>query len=128
MARRRVYVIQKHRASHLHYDLRLEMDGALKSWAVPKEPAREKGTKRLAIKVEDHKLGYERFEGLIPKGQYGAGTVEVWDSGYYLPIEIRDKTIIIDIHGKKLKGAYCLVKLKPKSEKDKGKNWLFFKK
>ena len=125
---RLIYVIQKHRASHTHYDLRLEMKGVLRSWAVPKEPTAKKGIKRLAISVEDHKIGYERFEGTIPKGSYGAGEVEIWDRGYYRPIDIKDKAIIVDIHGKKLKGAYCLVKLKPKSEKDKDKNWLFFKK
>ena len=122
------YVIHKHRGTHLHYDLRLEVNGALKSWAVPKEPPRIKGVKRLAVRVEDHKLGYEKFAGLIPKGQYGAGEVEIWDSGYYNPIAVKDKSIIVDIHGKKLKGAYCLIKLASKSSKDKGKNWLFFKK
>ena len=116
-----IYVIQKHRASHLHFDLRLEMGGALKSWAVPKEPPRVKGTKRLAIKVEDHRLGYEKFKGTIPKGEYGAGTVEIWDKGHYTPVEIKKNTIVADIRGKKLKGVYCLVKMKQK-------NWLFFKK
>ncbi|MBL7157414.1 MAG: 3'-phosphoesterase [Candidatus Omnitrophica bacterium] len=125
-----VYVVQKHRASHLHYDLRLEIDGVLKSWAVPKEPPLEKGVKRLAVRVEDHKLRYEKFEGTIPEGQYGAGTVEIWDRGYCVFLEKKPGTIVFDIHGKKLKGPYCLIKLKPKSGKDKnsGKNWIFFKK
>ena len=123
-----VYVIQKHRASHLHYDLRLEMGGVLKSWALPKEPPRAKGIKRLAVMVEDHELGYQKFKGTIPEGSYGAGTVEIWDDGYYVPIETKDSSIVFDIHGKKLSGSYCLIKLKPKSIKDKGKNWLFFKK
>ena len=127
MPEKRAYVIQKHQASHLHYDLRLEANGVLKSWAIPKEPPTAKGSKRLAVRVDDHKLGYERFEGTIPKGSYGAGTVKIWDSGYYFPISIKEGSVIIDIHGKKLKGAYCLIKLKPKSDKDKGKNWLFFK-
>jgi len=126
--KKRLYVIHKHDASHLHYDLRLEMNGALRSWAVPKEPPLKKGTKRLAVSVEDHELSYARFQGTIPEGQYGAGEVEIWDDGYYVPIAVKDTSIIVDIHGEKLKGAYCLVKLKPKSEKDKGKNWLFFKK
>jgi len=127
MADRLIYVIQKHHASHLHYDLRLEMGGALKSWAVPKEPPAEKGVKRLAVMVEDHELGYEKFEGTIPKGEYGAGKVLIWDKGYYTLIERKSNAIVIDIHGNKLKGIYCLVKFKPKSGKDKGKNWLFFK-
>ena len=125
--KRRLNVIHKHSASHLHYDLRLEMNGALRSWAVPKEPPREKGTKRLAVSVEDHELGYARFQGTIPEGQYGAGEVEIWDDGYYIPIAVKENSIIADIHGEKLKGTYCLVKLKPKSEKDKDKSWLFFK-
>lgn len=128
MPKKLIYVIHKHRASHLHYDLRLEMDGVLKSWAVPKKPPLKKGLKRLAIAVENHRLGYEQFEGTIPEGEYGAGEVEIWDKGYYTPIVNKQNTIIFNVQGKKLKGAYCLVKLKPKSEKDKGKNWIFFKK
>ncbi len=126
--KKRLYVIQKHDASHLHYDLRLEMNGVLKSWAVPKEPPLKKGIKRLAVSVPDHEISYARFQGRIPEGQYGAGEVEIWDDGYYVPVAVRKNSIVADIHGGKLKGAYCLVKLKPKSEKDKGRNWLFFKK
>jgi DNA ligase D-like protein (predicted 3'-phosphoesterase) len=128
MPKKPVYVIQKHYASHVHYDLRLEMDGVLRSWAIPKDPPSEKGVKRLAVAVEDHELGYEKFEGTIPEGQYGAGKVELWDKGYYTPLEIKKDAIVVDIHGEKLEGSYCLVRLKPKSEKDKGKNWIFFKK
>jgi len=129
-AKRLVYVIHKHHATHLHYDLRLEKDGALKSWAIPKRPPSVKGVKRLAIKVENHPLGYEKFKGTIAKGQYGAGRVEIWDKGYYTPLEKRTDAIIFDIHGKKLKGTYCLVKFNPRFSKgkNKGKNWLFFKK
>ena len=125
-----IYVIHKHHASRLHYDLRLEMEGALKSWAVPKTPPAKKGIKRLAVRVEDHKLGYEKFKGTIPEGEYGAGKVEIWDRGHYTPLEIKKSAIVFDIHGKKLKGTYCLVQFKPRSEKGKtsGKNWLFFKK
>jgi len=124
-----IYVIQKHQSSHLHYDLRLEMDGVLKSWAIPKEPPKEKGIKRLAVSVEDHELGYEEFEGVIPKGQYGAGQVKIWDKGYYELIEKKSNSIACDIHGKKLKGTYYLVKLSTKPGiKKKNKNWLFFKK
>lgn len=121
-----IFVIQKHKASHLHYDLRLEKDGVLKSWAIPKEPPEIEGIKRLAVQVEDHPLGYEDFEGEIPEGMYGAGEVEIWDRGYYLPIKFELNELIFDLKGKRLKGVYCLIKLKPKLPNDK--NWLFFKK
>lgn len=117
-----IYVIQKHDASHLHYDLRLEMDGVLKSWAIPKDPPKEKGIKRLAIQTEDHPVDYADFEGIIPEGHYGAGTVETWDKGTY-ELEKREyDEIIIRINGNKLKGRYCLIKFKGQE-----KNWLFFK-
>ena len=121
-----VFVIHKHAASHLHYDLRLEMKGVLKSWAVPKEPPRIGGIKRLAIQVDDHDLDYADFEGKIPKGSYGAGDVKIWDKGQYLALKAEAKELIFELKGKKLKGIYCLIKLKPKLARDK--NWLFFKK
>ncbi len=118
-----VYVIQEHHASHLHWDLRLEHEGVLKSWAIPKEPPGSAGIKRLAVAVEDHELGYEKFEGEIEKGSYGAGTVKIWDSGTYSAEKFDKDHIILDISGKKLKGIYYLVKFKGQD-----KNWLFFKK
>lgn len=124
-AKELVYVIQQHDASHLHYDLRLEEGGVLKSWAVPKLPPREEGVKRLAVETEDHPLGYEDFEGVIPEGQYGAGKVEIWDKGSYLPLELTPSKKVIEIRGKKLKGKYCLIKLRSQNAKDN--NWLFFK-
>lgn len=117
-----VYVIHKHDASHLHYDLRLEMDGALKSWAIPKEPPHEPGAKRLAVQVEDHPLEYATFEGTIPEGEYGAGTVEIWDKGTYRLVDKKEGKVIVDIDGERLRGVYVLVRLK------NPKNWLFFKK
>ncbi len=119
---RSIYVIQKHAATHLHYDLRLEMDGVLKSWAVPKEPPLELGVKRLAVQVEDHPVEYATFEGTIAEGEYGAGTVEIWDRGTYKLIDRKEDKLIVKINGQKLQGPYVLIRLKDK------KNWLFFKK
>ena len=117
-----IYVIQKHKATRLHYDMRLEMDGVLKSWAIPKTPPRKKGIKRLAIQTEDHDMEYADFEGDIEEGVYGAGSVRIWDKGTF-EIELREKDkIVVHINGKKLKGRYCLIKFKRQE-----KNWLFFK-
>jgi len=120
-----LYVIQRHQASHLHWDLRLEEDGVLKSWAVPKEPSREEGVRRLAVAVEDHTLEYGNFEGTIPEGEYGAGQVKIWDKGTYIPVETSAVKRIFEIKGRRLSGTYALVKLKTNEAKDK--NWLFFK-
>lgn len=117
-----IYVIQKHAATHLHYDLRLEMEGVLKSWAIPKEPPTKSGVRRLAVQVEDHPIDYANFEGTIPEGQYGAGTVEIWDKGTYRVISRKEDKLIVEIDGNKLKGVYILLRFKDK------KNWLFFKK
>jgi DNA ligase D-like protein (predicted 3'-phosphoesterase) len=117
-----IYVIQKHAATHLHYDLRLEMDGTLKSWAIPKEPPIDLGVKRLAVQVEDHPIPYATFQGTIPKGEYGAGTVEIWDKGTYKLMDRKEDKLIVEINGEKLHGSYVLVKLKGKQ------NWIFFKK
>lgn len=121
-----VFVVHKHAATHLHYDLRLERRGVLKSWAVPKEPPKQEGIKRLAIQVADHNLDYANFEGKIPEGSYGAGNVRIWDKGHYLPVKAGPKEFIFELEGKKLKGVYCLIKLKTGLPKDK--NWILFKK
>jgi DNA ligase D-like protein (predicted 3'-phosphoesterase) len=123
----KIFVVQKHNASHLHYDLRLERDGVLKSWAVPKEPPLGEGIKRLAVQVEDHPLAYGNFEGTIPEGEYGAGTVEIWDKGTYTANKFEDKEILFTIKGKKMNGDYILIKLKPNPRFKGEKNWLLFK-
>ena len=133
-----MFVIQKHDASRLHYDFRLEMDGVLKSWAIPKGPSTDPKVKRLAMMVEDHPFDYRNFEGLIPKGEYGGGTVIVWDEGTYEPIEeIKGKkaqekhllkqleagSVKIKLHGEKLEGEYALVKTHGMGEN----GWLLIK-
>lgn len=120
-----IFVIHKHHARSLHWDLRLEMNSVLKSWAVPKEPPKTKGIKRLAIKVEDHPLEYAKFKGTIPEGYYGAGKVEIWDNGTYELIEKDSKKIEIKLHGKKLKGNYVLVKTEYGAKPEK--SWLLIK-
>lgn len=130
------FVIQRHDASHLHYDFRLELDGVLKSWAIPKGPSLNPSDKRLAVMVEDHPLSYGKFEGVIPAGNYGAGTVEIWDKGTYISenskstdssLEIRkglkEGSLKFIINGEKLKGSFALVRLKD----GKDKNWLLIK-
>ncbi len=116
----RRFVVHEHQASHLHYDLRLEMDGVLKSWAVPKGVPEEAGVKRLAVRVEDHPLDYIDFSGRIPEGQYGAGIVNIWDKGSYRLIKKSDDHLEIVFEGKRLKGEYTLVHTRDK-------NWLIFK-
>jgi len=121
----KIYTIQKHDASTLHYDLRLEKDGVLKSWAVPKGPSEDPSDKRLAIETEDHDLDYADFEGEIEEGEYGAGEVELWDEGTYEEVKWKENEIIVDIHGDKLDDKYVLIRFKPEEEP---KNWLLFKK
>jgi len=120
MAAKKKFVVHKHSATHLHYDFRLEMNGVLKSWAIPKEPNDK--DKRLSIEVEDHALSYANFEGTIPEGQYGAGKVEIWDNGEYELEEKGKDKIVFNLHGKKLKGRFCLLRFKKVN-----KGWLFFK-
>lgn len=124
-SKKKIFVIQKHNASNLHWDLRLEMNGVLKSWAVPKQPPKRKGTKRLAMETEDHPYEYKDFEGEIPEGNYGAGKVEIWDEGEYEMVEKKEKSMKFTLHGKKLKGDYVLVKTEYGSKPKK--SWLFFK-
>ncbi|GAC1423555.1 MAG: hypothetical protein NVS1B13_22540 [Flavisolibacter sp.] len=134
------FVVQKHDASHLHYDFRLEMAGVLKSWAVPKGPSLNPSDKRLAMMVEDHPYDYKDFEGIIPAGNYGGGTVLVWDEGYYEPIESKGLTIKQQekklfqqlkegnlkfiLHGKKLMGEFHLFLIKGRGDK----SWILAKK
>ena len=125
-AMRNYYVVHEHQARRLHWDLRLEENGVLKSWAVPKEPPAVPGIKRLAVQVEDHPLGYATFEGEIPEGNYGAGNVRIWDAGKYEPLETMEGKRVFKLSGQKLKGKYCLIRLKPRPG-DKAQNWLFFK-
>jgi len=122
LGKRPIYVIQKHHSSRLHWDLRLEFNDVLVSWAVPKEPPKEAGVKRLAIQTEDHPIEYSLFKGEIPKGNYGAGKVEIWDRGTFTVKEKTDSKIEFNVAGKKLKGRYII--LKTKFAKN---SWLFFK-
>ncbi|HSR12332.1 MAG TPA: DNA ligase D, partial [Thermodesulfobacteriota bacterium] len=126
----RMFVVQKHAARRLHYDLRLEMDGVLKSWAVPKGPSYDPADKRLAVQVEDHPIDYGDFEGIIEPGQYGAGTVMVWDRGTWEPADgdkgVESGKMVFRLDGQKLKGTWHMIRLK-KRRGEKGENWLLFK-
>ncbi len=117
-----IYVIQRHEARNLHWDFRLERDGVLVSWAVPKEPPTEKGVRRLAIQTEDHPMEYASFSGVIPEGEYGAGTVELWDQGTYGTVKWEEKEIIVVINGERLHGQYCLIRFQKVKD-----GWLFFR-
>ena len=140
------FVIQKHRATRLHYDFRLEMEGVLKSWAVPKGPSLDPADKRLAMQVEDHPVSYFDFEGIIPEGNYGAGTVMVWDVGTWQPLkeDVKGKLVVatdaeasamlhkgdlkIRLNGKKINGDFALVRMKSRRPGSKGTEWLLIKK
>jgi bifunctional non-homologous end joining protein LigD len=133
---RLAYVIQKHAASHLHFDLRLELDGVMKSWAVPKGPSLDPTVKRLAMQVEDHPIEYNKFEGTIPEGEYGGGTVMLWDRGTYTaPGGGADAEDVLrrgyekgdfkfELHGKRLRGSWVLVRIRRDEER---RQWLLIK-
>jgi bifunctional non-homologous end joining protein LigD len=133
------YVIQKHAASRLHFDLRLELDGVMKSWAIPKGPSLDPSVKRLAIHVEDHPIEYNKFEGTIPEGEYGGGTVMVWDQGTYTsdgdeddPEEALRKgyqkgDFKFVLHGKRLKGSWVLVRTRGWGDRSRQGQWLLIK-
>jgi bifunctional non-homologous end joining protein LigD len=126
------YVIQKHRATALHYDFRLEWNGVLLSWAVPKGPSLDPTVKRMAMPTEDHPIEYAKFEGIIPEGEYGGGTVMIWDNGTWTPeVDDVDKALKkgelkFSLQGKKLQGSWVLVRLRPRGE-DKRAGWLLIK-
>ena len=120
-----IFVIHEHHATRLHWDLRLEIGGVLRSWAVPKDPIDvNQGTKRLAIHVEDHPIDYASFEGTIPEGMYGAGTVKIWDNGGLHVEEETENKLTFELKGKKMSGRYALLKVPRMGEK----SWLFIKK
>jgi bifunctional non-homologous end joining protein LigD len=133
------FVVQKHRASRLHYDFRLEVDGVLKSWAIPKGPSLDPSQRRLAMMVEDHPYDYREFEGVIPEGNYGAGAVVLWDEGTYHALGIEDRAegeaalrkglekgdLKFVLEGQKLQGEFALVKMRKGNEEN---NWLLLKK
>lgn len=120
-----IFVVQEHHASHLHYDFRLSLDGVLKSWAVPKGIPEVSKIRRLAVETEDHPIEYASFEGEIPKGQYGAGKVVIWDRGDFELVERSENKIIARLNGKRLSGVYVLVRFAGREKNDK--NWLVMK-
>lgn len=130
MSHHPVFNVQKHQASHLHYDFRLEMGGALKSWAIPKGPSMDPAVKRLAVQVDDHDLAYADFEGVIEEGQYGTGPVLVWDSGWYESVSgektgtpsLASGKLDFVLHGRRLKGRFSLVAMKGRA-----REWLLIK-
>jgi bifunctional non-homologous end joining protein LigD len=128
------FVVQKHDATRLHYDFRLELDGVFKSWAVTRGPSLDPHDKRLAVEVEDHPLDYGDFEGTIPKGQYGGGTVQLWDRGYWVPEgdkspeqALADGDLKFELQGKRLQGSWVLVRMRRGRNGDKRSNWLLIK-
>jgi bifunctional non-homologous end joining protein LigD len=128
-----IYVVQKHRASHLHYDFRLEWGGVLLSWAIPKGPSLDPAVKRLAMQVEDHPIEYASFEGVIPDGEYGGGTVMVWDKGTWEPEQadvnaaLQKGDLKFTLHGQKLKGSWVLVRTRGFGKNATRPAWLLMK-
>jgi len=130
-----IFVIQKHAATSLHYDFRLEVDGILKSWAIPKGPSKDPKDKRLAVPTEDHAMEYKDFEGEIAEGAYGAGKVTIWDQGTYENLRekismakaYQEGKIEICLHGKKFKGNYALIRMQRSLQKGQAKHWLIIK-
>jgi bifunctional non-homologous end joining protein LigD len=118
-----IFVVHEHHASRLHYDFRLEIDGVLKSWAIPKGPSMNPADKRLAVMVPDHPLAYASFQGTIPEGMYGAGEVVIWDEGTYRRIEgdLADGKLVFELRGRRLKGRFALVRMKGRDD------WLLIK-
>lgn len=135
LAKGPIFVIQKHAASHLHYDFRLEMEGVLKSWAVPKGPSYDPTVKRLAMMTEDHPYDYAAFEGVIPAGNYGAGNVIIWDQGEWEFVEpgddpvaaLKSGKLTFRLLGKKMFGEWALVRIGGRQKADKGNEWLLLK-
>lgn len=126
-----LYAIQKHAATRLHYDLRLELDGVLKSWAITRGPSLDPAEKRLAVRTEDHPIDYAHFEGNIPEGDYGAGTVLLWDRGTWEPLKdptkgLKEGRLEFALHGERLKGRWALIRMRPRKG-EKAENWLLIK-
>jgi DNA ligase D-like protein (predicted 3'-phosphoesterase) len=134
LSEKNIFVVQKHDATHLHYDFRFQLGKVLKSWAVPKGIPLKQNDRRLAVQTEDHPLDYANFKGTIPEGNYGAGTVEIWDKGHFenlrkisLTKSVEEGKIEIKLTGKRLNGSYALVRLKPTPKYPATKNWLIMK-
>lgn len=121
---RPVYLVHEHHSRSHHFDLRLEFDGVLRSWAVPKGLSTEVGVRRLAMQVPDHALSYAPFEGVIPEGAYGAGKVDIWDRGTFRVLEATEGKLVLDLRGQRIRGVYRLARTRFGGEEDDGRKWL----